>query len=302
MTLGKCGRCGFQNFVTALSCSKCGTELEHPENKNPKFFARLRSSLTKRGLKKEESNELRRLLRRIIGDGQVEETELSEIQAFYMKTALSREEFEIVRDEIFAWYVDLLLKDQRVTEKEKTAILLVGDRLGISQTVLNDVLQTTRYFELLQTIEASPFENLPVAGSSRVILRKGELDYFTANGSLLEERVIKREMVGRSHGISIPTPIKGVRYRVGQSRGKMVSERDIVPISFGEFTITNQRLVFSGDKKSVNAELSKLQDLEFFSNGLRFSLTNRQLPITVQLEDSRCAEVCRLYISRILNG
>lgn len=299
---GKCSECSFENFVTALKCKKCGAALQLPADKNPSFFARLKNSLTNTGLKKKEVEELRYLLRRVIGDGQVTEVELVDIRNFYEKSCLSRGEFDVIRDEIFSWYANLLLQDKRVTEKEKAAIYHVAEKLGISSSVLLQIEQTSRYFELLHAIETSELENLPVAGNSRVILRKGELDYFTTNGSLLEERVIKREIVGKSHGISIPTPIKGVRYRVGGSRGKVVSERGIVPISFGEFTITNQRLVFSGDKKSVNAEFSKLQDLEVFSDGIRFSLINRQTPITVQFEDLRCAEVVSLYIRRLLSG
>lgn len=300
MKIGLCQRCGFQNFVTETACRTCGASLDDLPDKSPSFFGRVRDAITKRGLKKHQMQELKGILRSALADGTISDNELDRIGGFYKESELSRKEFAAIRDEIYLEFVDLLLRDHRLSPEEKQSILAIAERIGFSRSSLGELKKTFRYFELLHTIETSALENLPVAGSSRVILKEGEVDYFTAVGSLLEERVVKSEVVGRSHGISIPI-MKGIRYRVGQSRGKMVSERGIVPISSGDFTITNRRLVFSGDKKSVNAEFSKLQDIEFFSDGLRFSVTNRQLPVTVQFEDARCAEVCRLYISRILN-
>lgn len=156
------------------------------------------------------------------------------------------------------------------------------------------------YFELLHSIETAPFEHLPATWSSSVVLKPDEIDFFSVSTAMLEERVVNRQIVGGSHGVSIRL-MKGVSYRVGQSRGRIETQKGLVPISFGELTITNFRLVFNGDRKSVNAPYEKLQNIEIFSDGLRFSLTSRQMPVTLQFYSQESLEIAGMYISRMLN-
>lgn len=300
MQITKCPRCGVQNFVTQTSCAQCGSRLEEPQSKAISIFGRIRDSILKPGLKKSQREELRRLLRRALVDKRISDEELSTVDGLYHETNLSKSDFNEIRDQVFLEFVDRYSRSRRITAEEKQSVFEIARRLGFSTSALNDLMKNFRFFELLYALETLPIEQLPASRDSRVLLRNGEIDYFTASGNLLEERVIGRRMVGRSHGISIPTPIRGVRYRVGQSSGQMVSERGIVPVSDGQFTVTNKRLVFSGDKKSVNAEFAKILDIEFFTDGLRFSLATRQTPVTVHFDDPRCAEVVKCYLNRIL--
>jgi hypothetical protein len=274
----------------------------HRFEKRSSIFGRVRDALTLPKLKDRQREELREFLRHALVDRRLSEQELSSIHEVYLQSNLSEKDFERIREEIFDEFVKDFLRIGKIFAGDRAAVVEVARQLGFSRESLNAIERHFQYFELIHAIETSSLDRLPIAGNSKVILRKGEIDYFTAKGSLLEERVTKRELVGRSHGISIPTPIKGVRYRVGQSRGKMISERGMVPISYGEFTVTNRRLVFTGDKKSANSEFSKLQDYELFTDAIRYSMTTRQTPITVLFDDPRCAEVAGHYIRRLLDA
>jgi hypothetical protein len=156
------------------------------------------------------------------------------------------------------------------------------------------------YFELLHQLETYSFDQLPAARDSGINLQRGEIDYFSIAADMLEERVVRSNYVGGSRGVSIRL-VKGVSYRVGQSRGHIESERALVSVSSGQLTITNQRLIFTGDRKSVNAPLPKIMNLEMFSDGLRFSLTNRQRPVTLRFFTPQSTELAGMYISRMLN-
>jgi hypothetical protein len=302
MEIGNCSKCGTNNLVTDNTCRVCGSDISGVFDKRTSIFGRIRKALTAGTIKHQQKLELKRIFRTVLADKQVTDDELSTIDRVYRESELSKKEFDKVREEIFIEYLDQYFRRRRITKPEKELVYESARQLGFSGSILNNIRTNFRFFELLHALETYPLEDLPAARDSRVILRKGEIDYFTAKGSLIEERVIKRELVGRSHGISIPTPIKGVRYRVGQSRGRMVSERGMVPISYGEFTVTNRRLVFTGDKKSANSEFSKLQDYELFTDAIRYSMTTRQTPITVLFDDPRCAEVAGHYIRRLLEA
>jgi hypothetical protein len=190
--------------------------------------------------------------------------------------------------------------DRRITDEERNSIEHVGQVLGVSSEAIVSASQSLDYFAILHALESNAFDDLPATFSSNLILAKGEIDYFSVSASMLEERVVRREMVGGSHGVSVRL-MKGVSYRVGQSRGQLNSITDVVPVSFGEFAVTNQRLAFSGDKKSVNAPFTKIQNLEMFADGLRFSLTTRQKPVSIQFYTPESTELIGMYISRVLN-
>lgn len=264
------------------------------------FFAKLTAPFEARKIKRENLDGLRSLLQQVVADGNVSDHELQQLSNYTMEFGIEHSETAIIVDEVFVNCVTQTMADRRVTAAEEKVIEHLANRLGVSPVTYQAAKSNMGYYALLHQLETSPFEQIPATWSSSVFLQHGEIDYFSVPATLLEERVVSRQMVGGSHGVSIRI-MRGVSYRVGQSRGTMQSTTGIIPISGGEFTITSQRLVFSGDRKSVNAPFPKLQNLEMYSDGLRFSLTNRQKPIMVQFYNAESVELVGMFISRILN-
>lgn len=264
------------------------------------FFAKLTAPFEERKIKRENLEGLRSLLQQVVADGHVSDQELLQLSNYTMQFGIEHGETAKIVDEVFVNCVTQSMADRRVTEAEANSLEHLAKRLGVSSATYEAAKSNLGYYAFLYNLETCPFEQIPATWSSSVFLQNGEIDYFSLPGTLLEERVVSRQMVGGSHGVSIRL-MRGVSYRVGQSRGRMESTSGIVPISTGEFAITSQRLVFSGDRKSVNAPYSKLQNLEMFSDGLRFSLTNRQKPIMVQFYKAESVELVGMFISRILN-
>jgi len=231
----------------------------------------------------------------------ITDNELELLRRFNADSLLTSDEASRLRDAVFSNVLSSYRADRTLNIAERNSILNIATRLGVPASKMDEVRSLVNYYSLLETLQTCPFDQLPHSGgASGILLQKGELDYFCQSANLLEERVVRSQAVGRSSGVSIRL-MKGVSYRVGQSRGTIHSERDWVAVSFGDFVITNHRLIFSGDRKSVNAPLSKLLDLDVLADGIRFSLTNRQKAITVQFFTPQSTEIAGLVLSRVLN-
>lgn len=262
------------------------------------IIKKIKESFGKGKLKKEQREELLRILQSAVFDGKITDEELNQINRFFYISALSKEEFDEAKDKIFLACIDALIDDRRINEDELNALEHIAYRLAISRQTYANAQKEFSYFNLLDSIDRGHFPSVNPRG---VILKNGESAYFEAPGYLLEERVIKREIVGRSQGVSIRL-MRGVSYRVGSSRGTIQSQTGLVNVSSGNFVITNSRLMFSGQNKSFAHDFSKLIDIQMYADAIQFSVTNRQKPIIVGMHSPRAVEVGGLLISKILNA
>jgi hypothetical protein len=138
--------------------------------------------------------------------------------------------------------------------------------------------------------------NLPVV-SAPIVMKKNEVCHHSVQAAILEERVVDRVRVGQSASVSFRV-CKGVRYRVGGSRGRMVAITGVVQVDVGELHITNQRCVFDGRGKSFSIPHKKLISFEPANDGLQLNPENKK-SIVFQLEDGELAAV---ILSTILNN
>lgn len=116
---------------------------------------------------------------------------------------------------------------------------------------------------------------LPEVASPHLIVRKGEIVHFETTASLMKE-VAVRQYQGGSSGFSIPLGKTGVRYRVAATRGHTVEIGTQLNVAdSGLLAVTNKRVVYSGARKTVDIALAKLVNLDAFSDGLIFHVSNR---------------------------
>ncbi|MBW4008562.1 hypothetical protein HG532_00765 [Moraxella osloensis] len=127
----------------------------------------------------------------------------------------------------------------------------------------------SKIVEKQRTVNLISSGNLPLV-STNLLLKKDETAYFYEIADLLEERVIGRQYVGGSSGVSFRVA-KGVSFRVGASRGRSVSERGTVITDNGSLTITNKRIVFVGANKTITIKLENLAHYSMHGEILSFS-------------------------------
>lgn len=116
--------------------------------------------------------------------------------------------------------------------------------------------------------------NLKTANSP-VILKKGEEAYLSMpNINLSEPRAVR---VSKSGGVGTSYRVgKGLTVHSGTGQSKSVSHDEIMVIDTGTFVITNKRLVFVGNKKSVNIDLKKILAINIFKDGISIQRENKQ--------------------------
>jgi hypothetical protein len=134
-------------------------------------------------------------------------------------------------------------------------------------------------------------------------------DTSQAREATLDE--IKRVSLGYSggsHGVSIPLPFKiggsPIRYRVGQSRGHVVSEDRLTQTSAGVLVITNQRIVLqpAPGNKPVSVPLNKVLSYNCYNNGGEVYKEGREREYFFSVKDSRAVELFGICLGFLLGG
>ena len=162
---------------------------------------------------------------------------LARIAAKAQQVTLSDNEIAALNAEAFAKFFDEVVADDIVTPEEDRLLVQAGQGLGLRLTMD----QWVRY-----TVAACNAGVMPTVEEPQIILNAGETDYFECQARLLTNRVITEHRTN-FNSISFPVGRSGVRYRVGQGRGRTVvvgtrtEEQDR-----GILAITSQRTVFAG--------------------------------------------------------
>ena len=148
-----------------------------------------------------------------------------------------------------------------------------------------------------ELITFNDVSELPVVQPLGLILQASEVCHFSENASYVE---IKNVVVGRlTSGGGRSARIFGVRVSAGRAYSQSV--RDNIAIKTpGTFSITNQRVVFSGMKGAFNKKLSDITALTGYDDGIGFQFNDRHF--VIQMENAPLAQaVLNLLLSDIQN-
>jgi Short C-terminal domain len=104
--------------------------------------------------------------------------------------------------------------------------------------------------------------------------QRGELEYSAYPARLARYKTFT-SWQGGSSGVSIPLG-HGFRYRVGSYSGHAVSQEKLVVIDQGKLALTNQRVVFVGQKQSISIPLAHVSHLQAFRDGLEIAKEGRE--------------------------
>ena len=108
----------------------------------------------------------------------------------------------------------------------------------------------------------------------RLMLEGAEQLYLSADARLMKEAV-DREYRGGYSGVSFRVA-KGVRVSSGGMRGKSVVTGSHIEVADeGSLFVTSTRVVFVGNRSTMEIPYAKLVSMEGFSDGVRFSMSNR---------------------------
>jgi len=115
-------------------------------------------------------------------------------------------------------------------------------------------------------------ETMPNAA---LLTSAGEIVHLETPAAVMTEQVL-REFKGGSRGVSVPIG-HGVRVRTGNFRGhSVVVGTQTVASDTGTMTISSKRLVFAGNKSTIEIPLAKLIDVKAFTDGVQIHASNRK--------------------------
>lgn len=232
-----------------------------------------------------------------VRDGVLTEQEISTLESKKNDYGLTDEDIRKIRITAYEVAFAAARADGSISESEDAELSKIQHHLGIAD---HEIGHTKSDLYRLRMIDEIQNGNLPIQSVNNLVVQRGETVHWAEPGSILEERVVSKRYSGGSSGFSFRIA-KGVSYRVGSSRGRIITDTAIVPVSKGDLILTNKRVVFTGNVKSFSIKLDKLLNIEFYQDGLQFHGTTGK-PRTVQLTQPAHIDIVGAILSSTINS
>jgi hypothetical protein len=158
--------------------------------------------------------------------------------------------------------IDQIAATRRYSPADEEALCAIAKRFKVTP----DFGDEFRRFRMLWKHENNEDIGLsPIASSLNLL--KGEECYFKASGKWMQLKTIKTRTGYSGVGLSFRIA-KGVRLYSGRSIPTYTEREGLVSVSDGELQLTNRRIIFNGNKKSVTVAYDKVMDIKQFRDGL----------------------------------
>ncbi len=189
-----------------------------------------------------------------------------------------RERLRIASDS-FRSFAGVALADDKLSVPEERDVVFVAEALEIDlQSNFPDV------FARLLVAKVNDGRLDSIQNPERLLPKKGEVVHRQVAAALLKEVAI-RQWQGGYGGVGFRVA-KGVTFRTGQVRGKSVVVGSEIKIDdTGILTVTSSRVVFLGDRKTVDIPFTKLVGLEVFSDGVTLQSSSRQNAVLLRVTE-----------------
>ncbi len=195
--------------------------------------------------------------------------------------ALSDKDRRQRADQAFRLYAENVLADDVLTAEEEAVFDDVFEGLGLTPADMGGRFKDVA--RRLMIAQANDGRLTPIDGPN-LMAKRGEEVFLEVPAGLMKE-VVQREWRAGSGGVSFRV-MKGVHYRTGRTRGRsVVVGTQIVVEDSGYLAVTSQRAVYVGSRKSLEFAYPKMLDMEVFTDGIRFQVSNRQKSSMLALDE-----------------
>jgi len=204
------------------------------------------------------------------------------LEVLVEKAQFSPEELEARHRRAFEHYLQLALSDDHLTDEEEARMLQVAAVLGIDQKTFDSEFKAFKPQLMISRINSG---TLPILDNPRTLLRRGEVAHIEVKARLLKEVTVRTPYLGGYSGFSFRLA-KGVRYHLGGAMGGPVTlGTKLQTEDEGTLTVTSQRTLFSGFRRTIEMPYGKLLNLTVFMDGVQFQLSNRKNPPLFQVAE-----------------
>ena len=251
----------------------------------------LSQALERNKEKEEQKKNIREVMLVAISDSEITTDELKQIVEICNESNLTSDEIYFLRLEAFQAAVNAAIEDRRVSEEEETSLHHIHSVLQLSEDVYNEAETKMSKYRNLYELEK---ENLICLDVDKGLLMPGEDCHWIADVVLMEEKAV----ADSSTGVKIT---KGLTYRIGLSKGQLISETDLMPVTKGTLYVTNKRMIFSGERNSFDIPYEKLVDIGLYSDGMKFLVSENEKPYIFKTLQNEDVEAVGLMLSYAAN-
>ena len=181
----------------------------------------------------------------------------------------------IIIEHSFKDYALELSYHKDMTEENWNNFKVICKQLNITIPEKEYQILFNRY--ALLAIDA--FNKLPISycQNNDILLKQGEVLYYSTPASIRKYKTKTKSIGYAGPTVSIPI-VKGVRYRVGSMKVAKQTETTLENTDTGYFYITNNRVLFVGEKENFAYPISKLIKIGATSEGLLLHKENTVNP------------------------
>jgi hypothetical protein len=264
----------------AATCSNCGKELG--------FFRRLTRGTgglcadcaARHKEAQQKAQQDYRSLVASLSDGASLPEALPRIKQLEAKAEFSAHELQEINATALRSYAETALADDLLTADEEHAFSDVAKALGYDQDAID-----TQHRDLIQRMVVAKVNDgrLPEIDDPDLITKGSEVVHAEVPAALLKE-VVKRETRAGYGGVSFRVA-KGVRFHAGGARGhSVVTGKEIQVAEYGVLSVSSKRVVFAGERSTIEILYTKLVGLNVFEDGVQLHASNRKNAPVFRLE------------------
>ncbi len=207
------------------------------------------------------------------------------------------DQLKAVGSKVFTGLLAVVEQQGTLSPRQERTLVSVANHLAVPPEMVTQGLQRLSKCRLLYDINSGNLPSIQIPG---LMLHKGEVAHWSEPGAIIEERVVNRQYVGGYSGVSLRI-MRGVYYRTGGVRGHVETTKGIVPTSLGNLVLTNQRLIFLGNKTSLDIPWSKVLNMDFYRDGIGVAKSGRSSPTVIKFNHDGNTDIIGHIISRIIN-
>jgi hypothetical protein len=235
-------------------------------------------------------------LAEVMKDGVISSAESAVIKRLVGSLPLSEGDLALVRRTSIQPFMQQAIAratgDGQLSPQEERDLERAAGALGIP---LEYDKRTRASLDRYRTLWAVAHGELEVIDCG-IALQRGELCHLAVDVEFAEQRTVT---VRRSH--SGPTfrvkVVKGLYWSTGSYKVGRVTREQLVRLDSGRLYVTNKRLLFNGNAKNISLKLTKVLDVERYSDGIRVDKDSGRDAFFLTSADS---EILAAVIARVV--
>lgn len=231
-----------------------------------------------------------------VADLHLDANEIAALRAEVTQHQLTADEVREIGMHVLHDVAQRIKQDGMVTDGEIALMQQIVQLTQVPSQQLGDIMSTLFVQRKMYEVSQGKLTPMHVPG---VNLLSGENAYWSEQATLYEERVVRREMVGRNQGVSIRI-MRGVSYRVGGSRGQSMPVYGDVPVASGALILTDKRVLFKGDKKSIALDWSDVMGIDPYTNAITIHSARVKQPLRFFYQANNSAELVAQIASHLM--